>query len=207
MQWRVQSWFWQQGDKQQKGQKWMLIHLEEKCGETSGLWLDGNTSVRGLNSGMRIQCKDSKQALAYQRHVLKYDKTLCELFIFWLFLEIHLKSNTNWSVFMCSLLASESYLLHYRSSQHFLTQNSWRLTFFSKELLKLAIYLTVFKRLFSHTSKLLNFNTANSLFFLCQNLSNLKHTHFMMYSEMKDLAYRLFNSSNGNTQSKYFRLV
>ena len=78
---------------------------------------------------------------------------------------------------------------------------------FSKELLKLAIYLTVFKRLFSHTSKLLNFNTANSLFFLCQNLSNLKHTHFMMYSEMKDLAYRLFNSSNGNTQSKYFRLV
>ena len=132
MQWRVQSWFWQQGDKQQKGQKWMLIHLEEKCGETSGLWLDGNTSVRGLNSGMRIQCKDSKQALAYQRHVLKYDKTLCELFIFWLFLEIHLKSNTNWSVFMCSLLASESYLLHYRSSQHFLTQNSWRLTFLTK---------------------------------------------------------------------------
>ena len=110
MQWRVQSWFWQQGDKQQKGQKWMLIHLEEKCGETSGLWLDGNTSVRGLNSGMRIQCKDSKQALAYQRHVLKYDKTLCELFIFWLFLEIHWKSNTNWSVFMCSLLASKSYL-------------------------------------------------------------------------------------------------
>ena len=97
--------------------------------------------------------------------------------------------------------------MHYRSSQHFLTQNSWRLTFFSKELLKLAIYLTVFKRLFSHTSKLLNFNTANSLFFLCQNLSNLKHTHFMMYSEMKDLAYRLLNSSNGNTQSKYFRLV
>ena len=148
MQWRVQSWFWHQEDRQQKGQKWMLIHLEEKCGETSGLWLDGNTSVRGLNSGMRIQCKDSKQALAYQRHVLKYDKTLCELFIFWLFLEIHWKSNTNWSVFMCSLLASESYLLHYRSSQHFLTQNSWRLTFFSKELLKLAIYLTVFKRLF-----------------------------------------------------------
>ena len=169
--------------------------------------MDGNTSDRGLNSGARIQCKDSKQALAYQRHVLKYDKTLCELFIFWLFLEIHWKSNTNWSVFMCSLLASESYLLHYRSSQHFLTQNSWRLTFFSKELLKLAIYLTVFKRLFLHTSKLLNFNTANSLFFLCQNLSNLKHTHFMMYSEMKDLAYRLLNSSNGNTQSKYFRLV
>ena len=155
----------------------MLIHLEEKCGETSGLWLDGNTSVRGLNSGMRIQCKDSKQALAYQRHVLQYDKTLCELFIFWLFLEIHWKSNTNWSVFMCSLLASESYLLHYRASQHFLTQNSWRLTFFSKELLKLAIYLTVFKRLFSHTSKLLNFNTANSLYFSYVKIWATLNTH------------------------------
>ena len=132
-----------------------------------------------------------KQALAYQSHVLKNTlkikyKLKCVHVFF-----------TSFRVLFIALQIVPT----------FFNTELLKANIFSKELLKLAIYLTVFKRLFSHTSKLLNFNTANSLFFLCQNLSNLKHTHFMMYSEMKDLAHRLLNSSNGNTQSKYFRLV
>ena len=43
----------------------------------------------------RRQCKDwKKKTLAYEGDVPKYEWTLCDIFIFWSFLEMHMKINT-----------------------------------------------------------------------------------------------------------------
>ena len=47
-----------------------------------------------LKSGTGDNARIEKKTLAYKGDVPKYEWTLCDIFIFWSFLEMHMKINT-----------------------------------------------------------------------------------------------------------------
>ena len=97
--------------------KWQFSHRQNgssfrrrnlRIGEMGGLkkLLSGDSNV-GRENSARVK----KQTLAHGSHVLKYGWTLCDIFLLWSFLEMHLKNNTK--LMMCvhvSLFALRSFL-------------------------------------------------------------------------------------------------